>query len=372
MSELLLEKNTERLDFYCFSRSKLAQLLEEEAGFPSYRAGQIFDWVYRKNQTDFTAMTNIKKSWRDALSQMFSFREAKILDRKISTDGTRKYLLEVSAEVLVEAVMIKQPSRTTLCLSSQQGCSMGCKFCFTGTMGFLRNLSTGDIVRQVIAVQKDSKEFGDDFQNIVFMGMGEPLRNLDAVADAVRILKDDHAFKLGPRKITVSTVGLVSEIEKLSACELDVNLAVSLNATTDQLRSRLMPVNRSYNIAQLLDCLKNYPLKRRRKITIEYVLLSGVNDSDADLNRLVKLLDGMKVKVNLIPYNSRTGLPFIRPSDEKLLNWNARLNAAGINATIRWSRGNDVNAACGQLASSSESTSSGFAGRANPEISPFG
>lgn len=339
-----------QVDFFALSQDELAALLHERFGEPAYRAKQLFQWIYRQGVTDLSAMTNIKRELREELQKLFIFPEAGISDRQISADGTRKYLLEVSAGDNVESVMIKQPQRMTLCVSSQIGCGMACAFCRTGTMGFRRHLSTSEIIRQVRAVIKDAANFDDMFQNIVFMGMGEPLHNFKGVTTALRILTDPDGLNLSTRKITVSTVGLVPAIERFGSSGVDVNLAVSLNATTDEVRDEIMPVNRTFPIERLLATLRAYPLKPRRRITIEYVMLAGVNDTPADLERLPKLLRGIPSKINLIPYNENAGLGFKAPTAERVHAWHRALLAKGLNTTVRWSKGADISAACGQLA----------------------
>jgi len=339
-----------KIDFFSVSQDDLVELLKARFGEPAYRAKQLFQWVYRRGVTDLTQMTNVKRELREALAALFVFPEARIVDRQISTDGTRKYLFEVAPGDTVESVMIKQPTRMTLCVSSQIGCGMACAFCRTGTMGFRRHLSTAEIVRQVRAVIADAAHFGDMFQNIVFMGMGEPLHNFKGVTTALKILTDPDGFNLSTRKITVSTVGLVPAIERFGAAGLEVNLAVSLNATTDEVRDEIMPVNRTFPIERLLATLRAFPLKARRRITIEYVMLAGVNDSREDLARLPRLLRGIPSKVNLIPYNENAGLGFKAPSAEQVRLWHRELLGKGLNTTVRWSKGADISAACGQLA----------------------
>jgi len=338
-----------KVDLLSFTREKLAIYLAETFGLPKYRADQIFQWVYRKGVFDFSQMTDIAKEWRDTLGEHFVVTLPVTKTRQISSDGTRKYVLEVSEGVAVETVMIKQPTRMTLCVSSQHGCGMGCTFCRTGTMGFLSNLRVGDIIRQVLAVIIDAKNFDDMFQNVVFMGMGEPLHNFVGVTEAIEIMKDDLGLGIAPRKITVSTVGLVPAIEKFGLKDLGVNLAVSLNATTDEIRSQIMPINKAFPLEKLLGALRAYPLPKRKKITLEYVMLSGVNDSEADLGRLIKLVHGLRAKINLIPYNENAGLGFKTPSRNLVMRWVQNLTSNGVDATIRWSKGVDINAACGQL-----------------------
>lgn len=327
----------------------MAKLLADNFDCPKFTSNQLFEWVYKRGVTDFSLMTNLSKSLREKLPTFFKFNKAEIIEREISVDGTRKYLFKVSPDVSVETVMIKQEKRMTLCVSSQKGCGMGCKFCQTAQMGFLGNLSAGDIVRQVLAVREDAKNFGDDFTNIVFMGMGEPLHNFKGVTDCFSILLDNLGLAIGPRKITVSSVGLVPAIKKFGELDTGINLAISLNATTDKVRSSIMPVNKKFNLDTLLDCLRNFPLRSKKKITIEYVMLAGVNDSREDLHRLPKLLKGIPSKINLIPYNDNADLGFQTPSRKKVLQWNTYLNEIGMSSTIRWSKGVDINAACGQL-----------------------
>lgn len=339
-----------KLDFFNLTREELGAVLADEFGVPSYRAQQIFGWVYKQGITDFSLMLNLSATLRAKLAERFFFPHAVTRSRQISTDGTRKYLLELDDGDCVEAVMIKQPARMTLCVSSQVGCGMGCKFCRTATMGFQRHLSASEIVRQVRAVLADAINFGDTFQNIVFMGMGEPLHNLKGVVGALRILTDEMAFNMGPRKITVSTSGLVPAIKKFGESGVGVNLAVSLNATTDAVRDQIMPVNKAFPISKLLAALREFPLKARKLITIEYVMLDGINTSEEDLRRLPGLLRGIPSKVNLIPYNDNAGLGFSSPSRDTIDRWHRVLNERGFSATIRWSKGQDIDAACGQLA----------------------
>ncbi len=344
-------------DFYNYSYSELTELLETEFGATKFRATQLFEWVYRKGVTDFEQMTNISRELRVRLAASFVFPKASIHERRISTDGTRKYLFQVENGDLVESVMIKQANRMTLCVSSQVGCAMGCRFCRTGTMGLKRSLSTSEILRQVNGVIEDAKNFGDSFQNIVFMGMGEPLHNFDGVTRAVRNLTDRRGYGMSPRKVTVSTVGLVPAIRKLAASDVSVSLAVSLNATTDEIRSQVMPVNHRFPISELLDAVKDFPVGPRKKVTMEYVMLGELNDTEDDMRRLAKLMRGLPVKVNLIPYNDNAGLGFKTPSRDWVFTWQRYLNSQGLQAFIRWSKGADIAAACGQLATESKQAS---------------
>jgi 23S rRNA (adenine2503-C2)-methyltransferase len=336
-------------DILDFSRDELTALITDK-GFPRYRAIQLFEWVHKKKVSDLSLMTDLPKDIREVLPSLFDFPVAAIESRQISTDGTRKYLFKTSLGNLVESVMIKQPNRMTLCVSSQIGCGMGCSFCRTGTMGFIKNLTTSEILQQVRGVIEDAKNFGDMFTNIVFMGMGEPLHNFNNVCRALTMLRDQKGYDFSGRKITISSVGLVPAIAKFGQAGIDVNLAISLNATTDEVRDEIMPINKKFPLAVLLQTLRDYPLKHKRKITIEYVMLAGVNDSEADMRRLPGLLKGIPSKVNLIPYNANAGLGFEPPSRAIISQWMDYLFKKGIDTTIRWSKGVDISAACGQLA----------------------
>lgn len=334
---------------------KLRKFIEEKVGERSYRAIQVFQWLYRQRVSSLAEMSNLGKDVKEAIAKQFSFDIPKIHTRLISVDGTRKYLFEVDGGDLVESVMIKQPNRMTLCVSSQVGCALGCKFCKTGTMGLKRNLGSHEIIGQVMGVIRDAANFNDMFTNIVFMGMGEPLHNYDNVTDALRILRDPEGLNMSARKITISSAGLAPALERFGKeTDVDASLAISLNATTNEVRSKVMPINNRYPLEVLLETLKNYPLGKREQITMEYVMLGGVNDTPEDLKRLPKLLHGLKAKVNLIPYNFNNGLGFESPREDLPQKWQVELNKQGIVATIRWSKGQDISAACGQLVTDSK------------------
>lgn len=341
---------TEPVDFCSLSRAELEQLLSERLGMPSFRAAQLFQWIYKRRLTDWEAMTDFSKAARQQLAQLFVLPQPSQASRQISKDGTRKYLFELSDSARVETVMIKQPKRMTLCVSSQVGCALKCAFCRTGTMGLKRHLTTSEILTQVLGVVDDAKQFGDMFSNMVFMGMGEPLHNYDNVVRALQILTDDHGLAIPPRRITVSSAGLVPAIKKFGSSGLDVSLAISLNATNNEVRSKVMPINNRYPLEELIQTLRELPLKPRQSITLEYVLLGGVNDSAADLARLPKLIHGLPAKMNLIPYNTNAGLGFYAPKLETVDTWMRELNRRGVVTTVRWSKGQDIDAACGQLA----------------------
>ncbi len=344
---------SERQSVLSFSRAELAAHLETSLGLKPYRADQIFKWFYQQLVFDPSLMTNIGKADRELLGALLDFGTFDFTDRQISKDGTRKYLFTVKNDMQVESVMIKQPSRMTLCVSSQVGCALGCKFCQTGTMGLTRHLGTEEILKQVMGVLLDAKNFDDSFSNIVFMGMGEPLHNFDNVTRAISILTDPHGLALSRRKITVSTVGLVPAIKRFFEENVQATLAVSLNGTSDDVRSEIMPINKKYPISVLLDTLRSVPLRNREHITLEYVMLRGVNDTPEDLERLPKLIRGIPCKVNLIPYNDNAGLGFSSPDPKVPHHWQKKLNEKGITATIRWSKGQDIDAACGQLVTQS-------------------
>lgn len=341
-----------RLELLDFDRSELASDLDASLQLPEYRADQLVQWVYRRRHKSFECMTNMSKQVRECLSGRYSIYRPERLAVEQSIDGTRKYLFGLVDGGKIESVLIKQPTRYTLCVSSQVGCAIGCAFCRTALMGLKRNLRTAEIVGQVLAVQDDIEGTlpGVEISNIVFMGMGEPLHNLANVIRAVKVLNDPLGLNFSGRKITVSTSGLVPAIEKFGRSECQANLAISLNATTNEVRTKIMPINKRWPLEDLLEALRGFPLKRRSRITIEYVLLRGINDRDEDLERLPRLLQGIPVKINLIPYNENAGLGFRCPDRVDVERWQRQLLNQGLNATVRWSKGEDINAACGQLA----------------------
>jgi 23S rRNA (adenine2503-C2)-methyltransferase len=332
-----------------------------------YRSRQLFSWLYKKKVKSFSDMTDLSKDFRKILEEQFFISRLEISRVETSVDGSRKYLFRLQDGYEVESVLICQPSRYTLCVSSQVGCAIGCKFCMTAQMGLKRNLTPSEIIGQVIAVQEDvilrgergGEGQADPFQNIVFMGMGEPLHNKSSVISAVKILNDNFGFDFSGRKITVSTSGLVPAIREFGSSGANANLAISLNATTDEVREAIMPINKRWPLAELLAALREYPLKNGKRITIEYVLLKGVNDSEEDLRRLPRILHGIPSKINLIPYNANAGLGFYPPDTEWIYEWQRRLLSLGMNSTIRWSKGIDISAACGQLATKSSMDKTG-------------
>ena len=316
-------------------------------GEKAFRGRQLYAQVYRRKQFDIAGMTDLAKAFRERLSGEFEIRLPVIEEKKVSIDGTVKYLFRLDDGEGVEAVYIPEEGRDTLCISSQAGCRVGCRFCMTAQMGFRRNLEPGEITGQVLAVIRDGSLREKGF-NIVFMGMGEPLHNYDNVMKAFRLLTDPDGIDLSYRKITVSTSGVVPMIRRLAGEERPPSLAVSLNAADDETRDRIMPINREWNIKELLEACREYSRGDRRRITIEYVLLDGINDSDEDAGKLAMLLRGIPVKVNLISYNSNPGLPFQAPGRNRILRFQEILMGRGLSAFIRPSRGSDVAAASWQ------------------------
>ena len=331
------------------------------AGEPRYRAVQILAWVHRKGAGSFDAMSSLSRALRQRLADEFTMAPMEPVFVADAADGTRKLLFHLPPEAesggraaAIESVLIPQfdradgaRDRLTLCISSQAGCGMGCGFCATARLGLIRNLRPGEITGQVYAGATTARPRA--LTNVVLMGMGEPLANYDAVRTAVEILTAEWGLAISPRRITVSTVGLAPAIPRFIA-ETRVNLAVSLSATTDAQRERLIPVNRRYPLATLIQALRAVPLERRRRITFEYVMLGGENDADADARRLVALLHGLRSKVNLIPWNAFPGAGFAPSPRARIVRFQALLRQHGLGATIRESRGQDIQAACGQLA----------------------
>jgi 23S rRNA (adenine2503-C2)-methyltransferase len=317
-------------------------------GIAAFHARQVFRWIHRRGLTDPGRMTDLGHELRGRLKSEFTITVPRLVSRDVSTDGTQKFLLELADGRRIESVFIPDTPAMTFCISSQVGCAMECGFCLTGKMGFIRNLTPGEIVAQV-RVLATTLDLLDGRFNIVLMGMGEPLHNYDNVMTALRILCDEHGLAMSPRRITLSTVGLVPAIDRLAGEPLMPNLAISLHATTDEQRSEIVPINRKYSLEDLIDACKRIPLKRRDRITFEYVLLDGVNDTPEDARRLVRLLAQIKGKVNLIPLNAAPGITFERPADARVDRFAAILAEHGLTVSVRKSRGRDIRAACGQL-----------------------
>ena len=328
-------------------RGPLADALEALEQ-PRFRAQQIFQWLYQRGVSDPLLMTDLPLGLRQQLAAAFVMTTPTLLHRERSTDGTEKFLLALPHGQQVEAVFIPDTPAMTFCISTQVGCAMACAFCLTGKMGLTRNLTAGEIVGQV-RVLAHVLSMRDTRFNIVLMGMGEPLHNYDETMKALRILADPHGFKLSARRITLSTVGLLPALERLAQEPVMPNLAISLHAPTDAQRGELVPLNKKYGVADIIEACRRFPLKRRDRITFEYVLLAGVNDSPADARRLATLLDGLRSKVNLIPLNAAAGIPFERPSDEAIDRFAKILAERQLIVSVRKSRGRDIRAACGQL-----------------------
>ena len=328
------------------------------------RTGQIWQWIYQWGVRDFAAMTNLSKAYRSELAENFVIALPEVVSRQVSADGTRKYLMRIAGGHEVEVVYIPETDRGTLCISSQVGCTLTCSFCHTGTQRLVRNLTAGEIVGQIMVARDDLGEWPEPgegmgtrprlLSNIVLMGMGEPLYNFENVRDAMKIAMDGEGISLSRRRITLSTSGVVPEIAR-TAEEIGCMLAVSFHATTDAVRDTLVPINKKWPIADLLDALKAYPkLSNSERITFEYVMLDGVNDSDDDARRLVDLIKGIPAKINLIPFNEWPGAPYRRSSWDRIERFADIIYKAGYASPIRTPRGEDIMAACGQLKSETE------------------
>jgi 23S rRNA (adenine2503-C2)-methyltransferase len=324
------------------------EALLQASGSERFHARQIYRWLYRYGLTDFDRMTDLSRALRTTLQTEFVISTPRVVGDQISIDGTRKLVLELADERRIESVFIPDTPSMTFCISTQVGCAMSCGFCLTGKMGLVRNLTAGEIVGQVRILAAATGLLMHPF-NIVFMGMGEPLHNYDQTMKAMRILHSEHGFAMSPRRVTLSTVGIIAGLERLAREPLMPNLAVSLHATTDALRTELVPPNKRYPLLAILDACRRFPLKKRSRITFEYVMLNAVNDTPEDARRLVKLLSGIKAKVNLIPLNPAPGIPYDRPSNERVDRFAQILADRHITVSVRKSRGRDIRAACGQL-----------------------
>jgi 23S rRNA (adenine2503-C2)-methyltransferase len=320
-------------------------------GEARFRTDQVFQWIHARGVVDFEAMTDVSRTLRQKLAGQLALTTLKVDDVQTSIDGTKKVRFLVADGRAIESVLIPDGEKLTQCISSQVGCALDCRFCATATLGFGRNLTAGEIVEQVYLGKEIA---GRRPTNLVYMGMGEPLHNYANVVKSLRILTHGLGADFSGRRITVSTAGLVSGIEKLGKEDVRPNLAISLNASSDGVRDEVMPINKKWNIAALLGAIKAYPLERRRRVTFEYVLLAGVNDSMADAARLVKLLRGMPCKVNLIPWNTHALAPYKRPTPEAIEAFQNEVKRLGLPAYLRTPRGDDIDAACGQLAAKSD------------------
>lgn len=340
-----------------FTKDELSFLVK-----PSFRAKQIYNWIYQKYVNDFSEMKNLPKQLIFELEDKYRLNPLKILAKEQSRDGSIKYLFGLIDDLSMEAVLLPmkkeikdeegniiQSSKYTVCISSQVGCKMGCAFCLTAKEGFKRNLTSGEIVAQVLEIKKDNNIPTNKRVNIVFMGMGEPLDNLDNVVKAVKIFSDPDGFCISPRRQTISTSGLAYNIKKLGEMDLGVLLAISLHAVDDETREKLMPINKAYNIASVLDAVRNFPIDARKRVMFEYLVIKDLNDDAKSAKKLVKLLHGIKAKVNLIYFNEYSNSPFKRPAENSMLNFQSYLREHGVTCTIRESKGLDISAACGQL-----------------------
>ncbi len=359
------------------TRDGLRQALIDGGAVPAdkarMRASQIWRWMHQAGVTDFADMTDVAKETRAKLAETFTIARPEVIERQVSKDGTRKWLIRTAPGIEIETVYIPDVGRSgALCVSSQVGCTLNCTFCHTGTQALVRNLTAAEIVAQVQVAKDDLAEWPSDkedrlLSNIVFMGMGEPLYNLDAVTDALDILSDNEGISISRRRITVSTSGVVPQLQTLGE-RTQAMLAISLHATNDELRNELVPLNKKYPIAELMAGIRAYPgLSNARRVTFEYVMLKGVNDSPAEARALVALLKGIPAKVNLIPFNPWPGSPYECSSWSAIETFAAILNKAGFASPIRTPRGRDILAACGQLKSESEKVRASARRKATPD-----
>ena len=329
---------------------------------PKFRAKQIYSWVYHKRVESFLDMKNLPTNMREELEEKYSIYSAEIVSKQVSSDGSIKYLFKLHDGHTVEAVLllmrdtqynedgsIKHLPKYTVCVSSQVGCKVGCAFCLTAKGGFIRDLSAGEIVEQILQIYKDNDIDSNRRVNIVYMGMGEPLDNLDNLAKAIKIFSNPDGLAISPQRQTVSTSGLSAKIDRLAKMDLGINLAISLHAVDDELRQKLMPINKAYNIASIMDAVRNFPINLRKKVMFEYLIIKDLNDDLASANKLVKLLNGIQAKVNLIFFNPYEDSEFQRPSVEDVKKFQEHLLNKGVICTIRESKGLDISAACGQL-----------------------
>jgi 23S rRNA (adenine2503-C2)-methyltransferase len=346
-----------RPNLFGMGRSALAAALAE-AGEPAFRAKQVYAWLYRSRVRTIAAMTNLSKPLRTSLEERYELAWPRVAERTLSFDGTRKYLFRLGDGATIEAVYLPEDDRRTICISTQAGCPLKCAFCLTGIAGYRRNLTVGEILGQVATVMEERpvaethphRRTDDAFPwNVVMMGMGEPLLNYEATAAALRVLMDEEGFGVPPRKLTLSTVGILPALEKLAAEPVRPNLAISLHAPDPGLRRALMPIEEKYPMGDVVDAALRYPVPRGGRVTFEYVLLGGVNDTPAHARELARRLAGRHVKVNLIPLNPAPDIPFRAPSPEAVDAFGALLAAGDVRVSVRRARGQDILAACGQL-----------------------
>jgi 23S rRNA (adenine2503-C2)-methyltransferase len=336
-----------RIDLSAMDLQELEAALELR-GHPRFHARQIFSWIYAKGVTEFDRMTDLSRGLRADLAEHFRISTPTVVSKETSSDGTVKFLLSLQDQRRIESVFIPDTPSQTFCISTQVGCAMKCGFCLTGKMGLVRNLTAGEIAGQVRVLAGELGLRESKF-NIVLMGMGEPLHNYDNTMKALRMLNDEHGLAVSPKRVTLSTVGVLPALDRLATEALMPNLAISLHATTEDQRDALVPVNRKYGLEDILAAARRFPARRRNRITFEYVLLGGVNDTPDDARRLVRLLGNIRCKVNLIPLNEAAGIEFDRPSDDRINAFARILADAGLTVSVRKSRGRDIRAACGQL-----------------------
>jgi 23S rRNA (adenine2503-C2)-methyltransferase len=340
-----------------FTKEELSKTIK-----PAFRAKQIYSWIYHSYVNDFDAMQNLPKALREELAQKFIINPLKIAKKEISSDGTIKYLFELQDGKTMETVWLKmkndlfddegklvQEAKYTICVSSQVGCKVGCSFCLTAKGGFTRDLTAGEIVAQVLAVKKDNNHAHNRRVNIVYMGMGEPLDNLDNLTKAIQIFQDEEGLAISGKRQTVSTSGLSNKIDKLGQMDLGVHIAISLHAVDDELRTELIPMNKAHNISSIIDAVKRFPIDTRKRVMFEYLVIKDKNDDLGSAKKLVKLLHGIKAKVNLIYFNPYPETDYKRPLKEDMIKFQEYLVKHGLLCTIRDSKGIDISAACGQL-----------------------
>jgi 23S rRNA (adenine2503-C2)-methyltransferase len=343
--------------FLNFKQNELAQFLDKE-----YQTKQVYQWVFQKYVSDFGDMQNISKALRSKLDEVLEIETMKIISKEESSDGTIKYLFLLPDGRTVETVLLKMrdtkyddfgqvtaQAKHTICVSTQVGCKVGCSFCLTAKGGFIRNLTAGEIVEQILAIKKEQEIPFNLKTNIVYMGMGEPLDNLENLVKAIDILSDEFGLSISTRRQTVSTSGIVPKMDKLAVLDLGVNLAISLHAVDDKIRDELIPMNKAFNIESIIDAVKRFPYNKRKRVMFEYLMIKDINDDLKSAKKLIKLLQGIKAKVNLIYFNPHIGAEYQRPTDANMEKFAEFLNSKGLLATVRSSRGIDISAACGQL-----------------------
>jgi len=342
-----LNPPSNKVDLKNLSPSELESFIAS-FGKERYRSIQILRWLYQIGIHSFDEMTNLSKRFREELTKVSFISNLHPLRTEEARDGTKKFLFELEDKNRIESVLIPDKDRLTLCISTQAGCAFGCKFCLTGKMGWKRNLTTSEILNQILGVS-ETLNGKRSITNIVLMGMGEPLSNYENTMKAIKLMLHPDAFKFSSRRVTLSTVGLLPEMEKMAKERIRFRLAISLNATDEATRTHLMPVNPRYPLRKVLDLCRKFPLQPRSRITFEYVMLKDINDSPRDAKKLLKMLRGIPSKVNLIPLNEAPGIPFKRPSDETVREFQEILMEGGLTAIVRASKGAEISAACGQL-----------------------